>query len=408
MTLKKIMLVAAMLASLVLAAAEVLGLESTVTHICLVVLVPALIAQFVMNDKVSQSPAHKENEYNRAVNGSAMVDPALQSAVKEVSNTLVHDAMIVNQEVSRVDGLIKESVHLMSDSFHTMHDLASRQAALTAEIIDQTHEGDAGYSEQNLNPETFSIQSFITETGRTLDQFVNVMVDVSKNSLETVHHIDDMVEKLDGIFGLIENVEGLASQTNLLALNASIEAARAGEAGRGFAVVADEVRTLSINSASLNNEIREEIGSAKETIEILRSTVGGMASTDMSDTIGTKDKMGQMLEHMADMNHFLNEKVVEISNIGTQLSSSVDQAVRSLQFEDISSQALSSVEHNVDSLNEVSTLISNVITPDHQVNSAAAEHCISRCKELREQSVQRNQTRTVAQNDMDEGEVELF
>jgi methyl-accepting chemotaxis protein len=106
------------------------------------------------------------------------------------------------------------------------------------------------------------------------------MVDVSRNSLETVHHIDDMVEKLDGIFGLIENVEGLASQTNLLALNASIEAARAGDAGRGFAVVADEVRTLSINSAELNNQIREEISYAKETIEVLRSTVGGMASTD--------------------------------------------------------------------------------------------------------------------------------
>ncbi|WP_415894796.1 methyl-accepting chemotaxis protein [Neptuniibacter sp. PT34_22] len=408
MTLKKIMLVAALVASLVLATAEALGLASIVNLICLVVLIPALLAQFILKDDVASSSRLNEREPSISVGSGVSVDPALHDAVKEVSQTLVHDAMIVNQEVSRVDGLIKESVHLMSDSFHTMHDLASRQAALTAEIIDQTHESDSQSGEQNLNAESFSIQSFIAETGYTLDQFVNVMVDVSKNSLETVHHIDDMVEKLDGIFGLIENVEGLASQTNLLALNASIEAARAGEAGRGFAVVADEVRTLSINSATLNNEIREEIGSAKETIEILRSTVGGMASTDMSDTIGTKDKMGQMLEHMANMNHFLNEKVTEISHIGTQLSSSVDQAVRSLQFEDISSQALSSVEHNVDSLNEVSTLISNVITPDHQVNSAAAEKCMARCKELREQSLQRNQTRTVAQNDMEEGDVELF
>lgn len=405
MTLKKIMLVAALVASLVLAAAEFLGLDSTVNLISLVVLVPSLIAQFVLKEN---APQQEQVETKHMVGSTVAVDPVLHDAVNEVSQTLVHDAMIVNQEVSRVDGLIKESVHLMSDSFHTMHELASRQAALTAEIIDQTHESDGQNGAQDQDSETFSIQSFISETSRTLDQFVNVMVDVSKNSLETVHHIDDMVEKLDGIFGLIENVEGLASQTNLLALNASIEAARAGEAGRGFAVVADEVRTLSINSASLNNEIREEIGSAKETIEILRSTVGGMASTDMSDTIGTKDKMGHMLEHMANMNHFLNEKVIEISNIGTQLSSSVDQAVRSLQFEDISSQALSSVEHNVDSLNEVSTLISNVITPDHQVNSSAAETCMARCKELREQSLQRNQTRTVAQNDMEEGDVELF
>jgi len=398
MALKKMLLVAALIASLGLAGVAVLDLTDTLNLICLAILIPALIAQLFIRDKqVSNTPSQA------FVPTESGVDPALHAAVNEVSKTLMHDATIVNQEVSRVDGLIKESVLLMSDSFHTMHELASRQAALTAEVIEQTDEG-----QQNTQTDGFSLQGFIAETSKTLDQFVSVMVDVSKNSLETVHHIDDMVEKLDGIFGLIENVEGLASQTNLLALNASIEAARAGEAGRGFAVVADEVRTLSINSATLNNQIREEIGSAKETIEVLRSTVGSMASTDMSDTIGTKEKMGQMLEHMANMNHFLNEKVTEISAIGDQLSGGVDQAVRSLQFEDISSQALASVEHNVESLNEISGLISDVITPDHQVNSAAAAKCMARCKELRELAEQRNQGRTVAQNDMEEGDIELF
>jgi methyl-accepting chemotaxis protein len=128
----------------------------------------------------------------------------------------------------------------------------------------------------------------------------------------------------------------------------------------------------------------------------------------MSDTIGTKDKMGKMLDHMASLNHFLNEKVMEISDIGGQLSGSVDQAVRSLQFEDISSQALTSVEHNIDSLNEVSNLISNVVTPDHRVNETAAQACMQRCRQLREEAFQRNERRTVAQSDMEEGEVELF
>lgn len=398
MALKKMLLIAALIASLGLACVALFSLTDTLNLICLAILIPVLIAQFFIRDKQVSNTASQA-----FVPAESGVDPALHAAVNEVSKTLMHDATIVNQEVSRVDSLIKESVMLMSDSFHTMHELASRQAALTAEVIEQTDE-----EQQSAVNDGFSLQGFIAETSKTLDQFVSVMVDVSKNSLETVHHIDDMVEKLDGIFGLIENVEGLASQTNLLALNASIEAARAGEAGRGFAVVADEVRTLSINSATLNNQIREEIGSAKETIEVLRSTVGSMASTDMSDTIGTKEKMGQMLDHMANMNHFLNEKVTEISAIGDQLSGGVDQAVRSLQFEDISSQALASVEHNVESLNEISALISDVITSDHQVNSAAAAKCMARCKELRELAEQRNQGRTVAQNDMDEGDIELF
>ena len=402
---KKLMTVIALLAAVVLGVSHFSPLGDSIDLISLGLLFVCLIAQLFMRGDQPQAEALPAVSDTAVVTDPRTVNAALNQAIGEVSETLIHDAMIVNQEVKRVDGLIKEAVHLMTESFHSMHELASRQATLTADIISQTHEGE--HLDED-GQQAFSIQNFISETGKTLDQFVHVMVDVSKNSLETVHHIDDMVEKLDGIFGLIENVEGLASQTNLLALNASIEAARAGEAGRGFAVVADEVRTLSINSAELNNQIREEIGSAKETIEVLRSTVGSMASTDMSDTIGTKDKMGQMLEHMGSMNHFLNEKVQEISNIGDQLSAGVDQAVRSLQFEDISSQALSSVEHNVDSLNEVSQLITNVITPDHHVDDAAADVCMQRCRELREEAQNRNQGRTVAQNDMEEGEVELF
>ena len=400
MKLKKIMVIVAILASIVLAVSETVGLGTAINYACLAVIIVSLLLQLKGDSAAAKgaSPVVSETASN-----AGTVDPVLHEAINEVSKTLVHDAQIVNQEVERVDALIKESVHLLSDSFHTLHDLSARQAVLTREIIEQTHEDGSVSDEQSFN-----IKHFISETGRTLDQFVAVMVDVSKNSLETVHHIDDMVEKLDGIFGLIENVEGLASQTNLLALNASIEAARAGEAGRGFAVVADEVRTLSINSAELNNQIREEIGSAKETIEILRSTVGSMASTDMSDTIGTKEQMSVMLQHMAKMNHFLNDKVMEISEVGDQLSSSVDQAVRSLQFEDISSQALNSVEHNIDSLNEVSSLISNVVTTDHRVDAEAADTCMRRCSELREQALKRNEVRTVSQNDMDEGDVELF
>ncbi|WP_261843585.1 methyl-accepting chemotaxis protein [Aliamphritea ceti] len=331
------------------------------------------------------------------------VDGELKHAMEELSETLTHEATIVNQEIARVDALIKEAVTLMSDSFHSLHGLTSQQSDLTAQIITRTED-----EESHGTAEDFNIQTFINETGSILDQFVQVMVNVSKNSLETVHYIDDMVEKLDGIFSLIENVEGLASQTNLLALNASIEAARAGEAGRGFAVVADEVRTLSVNSGDLNNKIREEMASARSTIDTLRSTVSGMAATDLSDTIGTKEKMTEMLDFMAHNGEFMNSKVTEISQLSKQIDSTVDNAVRSLQFEDIASQALNSMEHNVSSLNEIATLVDEMTTPEGNLDTAATLRCQHRCEELRVTAKTRNEGRTVAQNDMDEGEIELF
>lgn len=398
MVQKNGILAVALVATAVLTVAQFVEINQLVSFVSLAALFASLVGLFFVKESTVPNKVIESTQSGTQV-------PELKVALNQVSETLVHDAVVVNQEISRVDGLIKEAVALMSTSFHDMHDLANRQIQLTSDIISQTHDGDEPVESDSPS---FNVQSFIRETGNTLDQFISIMVDVSKNSLETVHHIDDMVEKLDGIFGLIENVEGLASQTNLLALNASIEAARAGEAGRGFAVVADEVRTLSINSAELNNQIREEIGLAKETIEVLRKTVGSMASTDMSDTIGTKEKMGTMLEHMSSMNNFLNEKVVEISHVGDQLNGVVDTAVRSLQFEDISSQALGSMEHNVNSLNEISSLLSGVVDSQNQIDVQAADKCTERCKTLKAEAQTRNETRTVSQNDMDEGEVELF
>jgi len=378
-----------------LAATQLLNFGSLVNWVCIVVLFLVTAALYV---NLKKHAIIKETE---VIN---VADEDVRNAVNEIASTLVHESMVINQEVVRVDDLIKDAVALMQDSFNSIHQLTSQQGHLTTEMITQG----SGAEEGENGEEAFNIQIFIDQTSEILDQFVNVMIEVSKHSLQTVHYIDDMVDKLDGIFELIKSVEGLASQTNLLALNASIEAARAGEAGRGFAVVADEVRTLSINSAELNTRIKEDINQAKETIDVLRSTVGSIASNDMSDTIVAKEKMNKMMNHMAKVSDFMDEKVQQVSDVSIKIDASVDTAVRSLQFEDMASQALSSMEHNVSSLNEIALLISNITTTNGGINHVAVSECIQRCEDLRHETTQRNETRPVEQKGMEEGEIELF
>lgn len=332
----------------------------------------------------------------------------LVRANAEMSESLAVEAEVIHQEVTRVEALVKEAIVILGGSFHDLHNLTSQQADLISDIVSRSEEKGGDDSKEIDSAESFSMQTFIAQTGTTLDGFVQTTVEVSRHSLEIVHHIDDMVKKLDGIFGLISNVEALASQTNLLALNASIEAARAGEAGRGFAVVADEVRTLSINSTGLNNRIRQEIGDAKITIEELRTTVGGMASTDMSETIATKEKMHNMLNYLNQINDFFNERVARVSLVGVELSSAVDNAVRSLQFEDISSQALNSIASNVQGLRDISGFLETITDSQGRVDIGVVNQAIERCQQMRSTTQAKNQQRTVSQENLDEGDIELF
>ena len=328
----------------------------------------------------------------------------IKQVVAELSQALEFETSTVHQELDQVQGLVKEATSLMNDSFQSMYALTAQQASITTEILSHTQPDHHASSDKDQ----FSIQTFIDEIQTVLDQFVALMSSLSNNRQETVQHIDQMMAKLDGIFTLIENVEGLASQTNLLALNASIEAARAGDAGRGFAVVAEEVRALSKNSSQLNELIRKDVGSAKQTIEILHDSVNGMASADMNDTLSTQTKMNEMIGNMSAMSQFLQQRVTEVSNIGEQLSSSVDQMVRSLQFEDITTQTLQSIEHNTQALSEISFLIAQIAPEQGSVDCDTAQRCINRCRDLQKATIQRNQTRQNITNNMAAGEVELF
>ena len=326
--------------------------------------------------------------------------PGLRDTFHQVSTNLTSEAEIVAQEAERVRELISDAVQLMDGSFRTIHKISNEQSQHTSEIIAQAQAGDGDSG--------MSMQAFITEVQTSVGRFSSVMEAVSANSETIVNHIEQMLGKMDGIFKLLEEVEGLASQTNLLALNAAIEAARAGDAGRGFAVVANEVRVLSVNSSELNERIRDEIGATRATIDGLSKTVEKIASTDIAQAMDTRADVERMFTDMNALNDFLHDKIHAVSGLGGELSSSVDEAIRSLQFEDIASQALGSLKHNVEALNEMASAIEHLANEKDEIDDQKLEQLRARLAQLLEDLQTRNSQRTVAQVDMDEGEIELF
>lgn len=322
----------------------------------------------------------------------------------EISTVLGAEISNIQADIVRVKQLISQAILELTDGFQTITQLSKQQDTLIGEVIEKTSEDS---SDVGIN-----IQQFTNETSLLMEEFVTTLISVSEQSIETAHHIDDMVAHLDSIFELLDDSKSIADQTNLLALNAAIEAARAGDLGRGFAVVADEVRNLSSRSTSFNDQIKSRVGDANTAITHVNKTVNGMASRDLDITIKAKERVDYSLEAVNKMNIYFAEKIGAISNIEHELDSAVGIAIRSLQFEDICRQALEAAEKSTSRLDELNEIIKQI---KENGQSNVCETSKKNQLELVVNSIKESRTRweseknkAVLQESMDSGEVDLF
>ncbi len=321
----------------------------------------------------------------------------------ELRNFVSSEVQGSRVEIDRTRELIRESVNKLGGSFEAVNRKSRAQSEVVARIIDRTGDDNGG---------GVDVHQFALQASQKMEQLVEALEAVAGQSGNTVTHIDAMADHLDGIFSLLEDVKSIADQTNLLALNAAIEAARAGEAGRGFAVVADEVRNLSERSTAFNEQIRKLAHSSKDAIAKVRDTVSTMASRDLDRSRGARVEAAAMLERVDGINRGLGNGMREIAECGRAIDGSVAEAVRSLQFEDIATQALGAATLHLDRLNAINTeatALHGLLHGNHRDSEVqqALKTLVQRIGQMRGEW-ERPPHKPVMQQSMDAGSVELF
>jgi methyl-accepting chemotaxis protein len=301
-----------------------------------------------------------------------------------------------SDSLTQMTGVVKDGTTLLHGSFVGLADKSEQQSRLLSELVDQLKSNDPDSNK-------LAVEHFASEIETTLNNYVDIFVQVSDKSIAAAHKIQDMTDEMDAMFDLLAQVQKLAEQTNLLALNAAIEAARAGEVGRGFAVVAQEVRNLSNTSQELNDRIRKQTGGAKTLLASTSQLVGEIASLDMKVALDAKGNMDEMVRGLVKANRHISETINNSAAVANDIQKDVSQAITAMQFEDSMSQISQYILSQLQFLEN----IFNITSTELQSNSEIVE-TFKRIREPLDSLIESYIHRAVSTSDMQEGEVDLF
>jgi methyl-accepting chemotaxis protein len=110
---------------------------------------------------------------------------------------------------------------------------------------------------------------------------------------------------------------------------------------------------LSGRTNHFSQQIRGSLQKMQTTIEATEAAINQMAAQDMTFALTSKGDVEQAMLGINDMNRRTGETVSELNTIGEQVELAVNQAIMSLQFQDMVTQLLGHVTRRLDVVDEI-------------------------------------------------------
>ncbi len=312
----------------------------------------------------------------------------------------------IQEENSQVRTLLADAIEKLINSFTGLEEQTRRQQDLALGLAKQR--------DDNTGMQQANIESFLAEIDEVLRSFAETITRNSELARNMVHSMGETSSQFQKVLGMLDEVKKIADQTNLLAINAAVEAARAGQAGKGFAVVAEEVRNLSIRSNRFSDQIGASVSGITQALSSVEEVIQQMASQDQTVSGNTKVRVDDLMSKTRAFNEKIEESVGQISESSEHVGAEVRRAVTSLQFQDMATQVLGTMQGRVENLASLLESLAVLSLEHRESGDDLRDDCEKRLDEFKtalneaEQLLERAGHNPVSQKSLDEGDIELF
>lgn len=322
------------------------------------------------------------------LNGDYSLQPTGDDAVSQKLSSLIEQFR--NDKSSDLDAAVGISMQNSETSIAAARILATGQdidsrtqsiAVATNELVATVQQ--IGETSKNATDAAENARKTVSQGAEKSHIAVNEMTEIAETVKSISTQTSELSQASDEIGAIIDDIQSIADKTNLLALNATIEAARAGEAGKGFAVVANEVKSLSQQTASATDVIRERITGLQDDMRtIVQATEEGVmivnSGKETIDELGTQmtsveQEVGSVTSYMVETTSILEQQFEASNEISESISKIIDATSRNVK--DV--HALTdNLDNSQGLINKTLAALSALQIPKKIIRLAMADHVI--------------------------------
>jgi len=316
---------------------------------------------------------------------------AITSVLNDVESGVTDELGAIRKQTGQIQHLLKDAIAALHESFESLDNDASELMSMMSTLMMEA------VGQNNGNPEDLNIFQRADHAGKILAQLVEMIMQSSRNDLRELEYMGEFRTPMDRL------VKGMQTSRKLLS--------RLDKMANDGAVDAEQLKHLVGEARAEHEACEESVNEAMQPFSRLHKLVVKAASREMNEVFESRSSVEDIIKHFNSINDLISSCRSDVSTLNANMRKDLGAAIRALQFEDIVSQSLGHTELHMDRMEGFAQILaknSSEARPDNIVEYTSRLKLLQDEVATYRKNLLLEETNPVSQQNMDEGDVELF